>query len=1071
MRSYSRSPTDSIIPPSPTDVLVPVNHLDNMKKSYSPAIVLLLLLLVVGAPSISGAQGLANAWRTFDRYDGFESNWVYTAIQTPDHTLWFGADDGIARFDGAWRMFGTDDGLPKGAVQSLLLDKNGDLWAATAGGVAKWSDGRWMVEPIETVGGEAFYALVQLDDGSLWAGGEDGLFTKDNNAETWQRVDAPVTPVEKLAVDAAGSVWLVSGNQLFKSKDSAWKSLPLAVADQPLADAIVALAAAEDSSVWIGTSGSGLAQIKGEEVTWYREEEGLPNADIQAISPSSNGSVWVGTNGGGVAKLQDGQWQVLSVTDGLASDYVSTILEDSDGVMWFGAVASISRYDEHTWRKWQVEQGAPQSIVSTLSMSPDGRLWVGTDGDGLHIFDGNVWQKHSLEAGFIESSFVDADGNIWLGADQHGLLLVGDGDKVLQKSPVLLAGNVVADVAQTPDGALWFATFQNGLSRWDGEQWQHFYVDDGLISDAVRSLYVDSQGRLWVGTADGVSFFDDEGWQQFTAEGGLESLEITDIAEAADGSMWFATWGDGVWHWSKGEWTHYNTGDGLLAPNVETIWADPAGPLWFGTVSGLSVYDGQAWQNFGAANGIEIGRVYAMTPAVGGGMYLGTANGVVRFLPDNTPPQIQILSINGRPTEDSLVQITPDESIHITLDGRDLLTGAGDLFYFYKLDGFDTDWQGSRTPLVSYPALPEGHYRFEALARDAGMNYSEAIVLEIDVSQGPITIALPLVGNVKSEFALIGVALLTVLVIALIWAVWSTIARARMGRQAVEHRFNPYIAGNPIRENHMFYGRQTLLSGIEATLFRNSLLLHGERRIGKTSLLYQLVQRLENKQDEKYRYIPIYVDLEGTPESEFFHRIMESVLDTLVAPLDGMPGVEKLRYLLPDTQESYGDRDFRRDLRDIVEYLNRYYHQQPRLIFLLDEADILNNYHPLTQQQFRRILQDNFAGNVRAVVTGVHISKTWDRVESPWYNMFVESELKPFKRNDAEQLMREPVEGFYTWDDDAVNFVWSVSQGRPHRIQQISLEAVNLMLTDRRRRITKDDAMSANAQILAHASH
>ena len=415
-------------------------------------------------------------------------------------------------------------------------------------------------------------------------------------------------------------------------------------------------------------------------------------------------------------------------------------------------------------------------------------------------------------------------------------------------------------------------------------------------------------------------------------------------------------------------------------------------------------------------------------------------------------------------------KISPDESIHITLDGRDLLTDTGDLFYLYRLEGFDTDWQGSRTPLVSYPALPEGNYRFEAKVRDDGMNVSEPIVLKIDVSQGPITINLPLVGKTKYEFAFIGVALLTVLAIVLVWAVWSTVARARMGRQAVEHRFNPYIAGNPVRDNHMFYGRQSLLSEIEATLFRNSLLLHGERRIGKTSLLYQLVQRLENKLDENYRYIPIFVDLEGTPESEFFHRIMENILDTLVAPLDGMPGVENLRYFLSDTQESYGDRDFRRDLRDIVEYLNRYYHQHPRLVLLLDEADILNAYHPLTQQQFRRILQDTFAGNVRAVVTGVHISKTWDRVESPWFNMFVESELKPFQQDEAVRLMREPVEGFYTWDDAAVDFVWSVSQGRPHRIQQIALEAVNLMLTDRRQRITKSDAVNADAQIAANTS-
>ena len=291
---------------------------------------------------------------------------------------------------------------------------------------------------------------------------------------------------------------------------------------------------------------------------------------------------------------------------------------------------------------------------------------------------------------------------------------------------------------------MWFATFQNGLSRWDGEQWQHFYVDDGLISDSVRALQVDTHGQALGGYSQGHIGL--RGW----ILAGIHrrsrpcNSEITDIAEGADGSMWFATWGDGVAQWSNGEWTYYNTGDGLLAPNVEAIWADPTGPIWFGTVSGLSVFDGQAWQNFGAANGIEIGRIYAMTPAVGGGMYLGTANGVVRFLPDRTPPRIQILSINGQPTEDGPVQITPDKSIHITLNGRDLLTDAGDLFYLYKLEGFDTDWHGSRTPLVSYPALPVGQYRFTARVRDEGMNDSETVSLEIDVSQGPITIDLPL---------------------------------------------------------------------------------------------------------------------------------------------------------------------------------------------------------------------------------------------------------------------------------------------------------------------------------------
>ncbi|HEY53332.1 MAG TPA: AAA family ATPase [Caldilineae bacterium] len=1041
-----------------------------MKKSFSPAFVLLLLLFVLGAPAVSGAQGVTDAWRTFDRYDGLESNWVYDAVQTSDRALWFGTDAGVARFDGAWRMFGPEDGLPEGEVYDLLVDRNGDLWAATAGGIARWSEGQWRVEPVAGAEGAKVFAMAQMGDGALWAGGEVGLFARGMDDGTWQKLDAPVPQIEQLLVDAGGDVWLATENRLFHYRKGRWGPVALVVDKKLLGDRITVLTPGAEGGVWIGTAGSGLAHYENGEIQWFREEDGLPSADIQAIFPALNGDVWVGTNGGGAARLQDGQWQVLTVANGLASDYVSAILEDADGVIWFGAVGDISRYDEHTWRHWRDEPGAPQRSISTLTVDPDGRLWVGTDGDGLHRFDGVVWEKSSLPVDFIESSFVDADGVLWVGSKDGDLWLIEEQKKPSRKSPVALAGDVVVAITQTPDGSMWFGAFQHGLSRWDGEQWRHFGVADGLVSDAVRTLFVDSGGRLWVGTQEGVSVYENGAWRTFTPEDGLAAAEVTAIAEAADGGLWFATRGGGVSRLFEGEWTTFDASDGLLAPQVEAIWADPSGAMWFGVVSGLSVYDGQVWQNYGAANGIEIGRVHALAPVVGGGMYLGADNGVVRFLPDRTPPQVQVLSVNGRAMNDGRVQVTPEESIHITLSGRDLLSDAGDLVYFYRLAGYDEEWRGSRTPLVSYLALPEGLYRFEAKVRDNAMNDSDPILLEIEVSPGPATITLPLLGPVRTEFVLMGVALLTALLIALVWTVWSTVARIRMGRQAVERRFNPYVAGSPIRDTHMFYGRQGLLKEIEATLFRNSLLLHGERRIGKTSLLYQLMQRLEHKQDERYRYIPIYVDLEGAPETEFFHRIMESMLDTLVAPLDGMSGVENLRYFSPQSKEKYGDRDFRRDMRDIVEYLNRYYHQQPRLVFLLDEADILNSYHPLTQQQFRRILQDTFAGNVRAVVTGVHISKTWDRVESPWYNMFVELELKPFERYEAERLMRESVEGFYTWDDDAVDFVWSVSQGRPHRIQQIALEAVNLMLNDHRRRITKKDAMSANAHILARAS-
>jgi len=49
--------------------------------------------------------------------------------------------------------------------------------------------------------------------------------------------------------------------------------------------------------------------------------------------------------------------------------------------------------------------------------------------------------------------------------------------------------------------------------------------------------------------------------------------------------------------------------------------------------------------------------------------------------------------------------------------------------------------------------------------------------------------------------------------------------------------------------------------------------------------------------------------------------------------------------------------------------------------------------------------------------------------------------------------------------------VWERSGGRPHRIQQIAREAVNLMLDDHRRRITLTDVRRAYERIVFAEKH
>jgi hypothetical protein len=124
--------------------------------------------------------------------------------------------------------------------------------------------------------------------------------------------------------------------------------------------------------------------------------------------------------------------------------------------------------------------------------------------------------------------------------------------------------------------------------------------------------------------------------------------------------------------------------------------------------------------------------------------------------------------------------------------------------------------------------------------------------------------------------------------------------------------------------------------------------------------------------------------------------------------------------------------------------------------------DVMSSYSRLAQQRLRRIFMRDFAATLGAVVAGIQISKEWDRVESPWFNLFNEIELGPFNREQAEELLVEPIYDYYWYDPAALEFIIEQSEGRPYRLQQYALEAVNHMLAAGRSVITLDDAEYAH---------
>lgn len=282
--------------------------------------------------------------------------------------------------------------------------------------------------------------------------------------------------------------------------------------------------------------------------------------------------------------------------------------------------------------------------------------------------------------------------------------------------------------------------------------------------------------------------------------------------------------------------------------------------------------------------------------------------------------------------------------------------------------------------------------------------------------------------------------------------------RVRRRNQLFQRRFNPYIAGAPVLDDELFFGRQRLMSRVLQSIHNNSLLLYGERRIGKTSFQHHLKRRLQELDDPRYKFYPAYVDLQGVPQERFFATVADQIFEELAPLLDG-------RKPRSAGSDRYDYRHFLRDLHDVLAVLReRTPGKTAKLTLLIDEVDELNAYDPRVNQRLRSLFMKSFAENLAAVVTGVQIKKDWSSEGSPWYNFFEEIEVQPLSREEAEQLIQRPLRGVFKLEHGAVERILERTGCKPYRIQKLCMELVNRLHDERRRSITVADVDSVKPQ-------
>ncbi len=80
--------------------------------------------------------------------------------------------------------------------------------------------------------------------------------------------------------------------------------------------------------------------------------------------------------------------------------------------------------------------------------------------------------------------------------------------------------------------------------------------------------------------------------------------------------------------------------DGLAHDQVRAIVRDARGFLWFGTLDGLSRFDGESFHNYGTQNGLPSASIGSLLAARDGTLWVGTPAGLCSFVPEAPPDRL-----------------------------------------------------------------------------------------------------------------------------------------------------------------------------------------------------------------------------------------------------------------------------------------------------------------------------------------------------------------------------------------------------------------------------------------------
>ncbi len=502
-----------------------------------------------------------------------------------------------------FKELSIDEGLAQSTVYCAMQDSKGYIWLGTrTGGLDKY-DGynfehhKYDQEDPYSISGNEIISLYEDKDGFIWVGTRnEGLNKYDPRTERFYRYysddddgSLKSNTINSITQDIQGLLWFATNNGVFvyNDKDDSFIEVFNSMTNQAFRQ-INRLYSCDEQNIYIASKSSGLMILdsKSKTVTHsWSHNAAQPNSisdnNVTAIRKDDKGRLWCGTRSNGINLLSD-------IESGHFTHF---------------------KHDENN------KNSLSSNIIRSLHIDEKGILWIGTK-DGLNTleinynsfsdvrfshYQNNTQSYNSLSNNSIYCFLADKQNNFWLGTWSGGVNHVITSAKnfnhvyQIPYSSNSLNNNSTSSFAQMGE-MLYIGTEGGGLNCYNLNSGEYTFLtkedNRGLTNNHIKSLLVENENLLWVGTFEGLHLYNIE-TNRFKSF--LKGQSIYSLLKDNE-TLWVATSKKLFKLNNKGNiikeyTTNANDNFSISDNSINTLCKDKDGKVWIGTKSGFNLYN------------------------------------------------------------------------------------------------------------------------------------------------------------------------------------------------------------------------------------------------------------------------------------------------------------------------------------------------------------------------------------------------------------------------------------------------------------------------------------------------